>query len=110
MDKLFVDTDIVIDLLSERHPHYTPAAELFSLADKKEIIAYVSALTFANANYILSSRYSAGEVRKKLFMFNSLVKITPIDDKITELALSSDFKDFEDAMQYFSAIESQLKI
>jgi len=46
------------------------------------------------------------EVRKVLRNFKVLVNVLPLDDKISELALNSDFKDFEDAIQYFTAIEN----
>lgn len=53
MKKLFIDTNIVIDLLARREPFYEEAAKLFSLADRKKILLQVSALTFANTHYIL---------------------------------------------------------
>ena len=110
MDKLFVDTDIVLDLLTKREPHYSPAAELFSLADKKEIRLYVSPLSFANINYILSKILSSDQSRKKLLKFKTLVTVLINDEKTIELALTSDFKDFEDGIQYYTAIEGGLKI
>jgi predicted nucleic acid-binding protein len=53
MKKLFIDTNIVIDLLAKREPFYAEAAMLFTLADKQKVHLSVSALTFANTNYIL---------------------------------------------------------
>jgi len=66
IEKIFVDTDIIIDLLTEREPHYEFAAILFTLSDKKLIKICVSSLTFANLNYIISKRKSANEARKIL--------------------------------------------
>ncbi|HSZ84653.1 MAG TPA: PIN domain-containing protein [Puia sp.] len=110
MEKVFVDTDIILDLLSYREPFYIHSANLFSAADKNEIKLFVSFLSFANLNYILSRQFSSGESRKKLFKFKTLVTVLAVTDKIVELALSSDFKDFEDALQYFSATENSIKI
>jgi predicted nucleic acid-binding protein len=53
MKKLFVDTNIVIDLLSRREPFFIEAEILFSLADKKQVELSVSSLTFANTSYLL---------------------------------------------------------
>ena len=106
MEKVFVDSDIVLDLLSGREPHYNFAAELFSLADKNAIKLYVSSLTFANVNYILSKQLSAGQARKMLLKFKTLVNVLPVNNKIIDLALASDFHDFEDAIQYNAAIEN----
>ncbi len=106
MKSIFPDTNIVLDLLAHRMPFYTEAAKLFSLADKKKIVVSVSALCLANINYILSKQIPEMEVRKILRKFKVLVTVLPLDDKITDLALNSEFRDFEDAIQYFTAIEN----
>lgn len=108
MEKVFVDTDIVLDLLSGRQPFNKFAAELFSLADQGKLKIFVSSLSFAKINYILSRQYTNDQSRKKLLKFKTLVSVIAVNDKIIELALASDFKDFEDAIQYYAAIESGL--
>lgn len=110
MEKVFVDTDIVLDLLSNREPFYFASANLFSAADKNEIKIYVSSLCFANLNYILSKQFSADQAKKKLLKFKTLVTVLSVTEKVIDLALSSDFKDFEDGIQYFTAIENSIKI
>ena len=106
MKNLYLDTNIVLDLLAERMPFYTEAAKLFSLADKKKLKLSISSLCLADAHFILSRQNPEIEVRKVLRKFKVLVNVLPLDDKITDLALNSDFKDFEDAIQYFTAIEN----
>ena len=110
MEKLFVDTDIILDLLAQREPFYQYSANLFSMADKGEIKICVSPLSFSNVNYILSKQYSTDQARKKLLKFKTLVTVLAVNDKIIELSLSSDFKDFEDAIHYFTAIENNIKV
>ena len=106
MNGVFVDTDIVLDLLGNRTPFYRHAAELFSIADRSEITIFVSSLSFSNLNYILSKQYSSNQARKILMKFKTLVTVLSVSDKVVELALLSDFKDFEDALQYFTALEN----
>lgn len=106
MKNLFLDTNIVLDLLAHRMPFYTEAAKLFSLADKKKIKLSISALCLADANFILSKQNPEMELRKILRKFKVLVNVLPLDDKISNLALNSEFRDFEDAIQYFTAIEN----
>ena len=108
MDKIFVDSDIILDLLSARQPHYYAAAELFSLADEGSIKIFVSSLSFSNVNYILSRQYNGDQARKKLLKFKTLVSILSVNEKTIELALASEFKDFEDAIQYYTAIENDI--
>ena len=107
MKSLFLDTNIVLDLLANREPFYLDAARLFSMADKKEIRLSVSALTFANTNYILLQSKKPEEAKQILRKLKLIISILPLDEKILELALNdTDFKDFEDALQYFTAIEN----
>ena len=110
MDKLFIDTNIVIDLLAKREDFYPESQRLFVLADKKKVKLYISSLTFANTYYILSRAIKSEELKTVLRKFKLLAKILPMDDKIIDLALNSDFKDFEDAIQYYTAIEDKLYI
>ena len=109
-ENLLVDTNIIVDLLSKRKDFYQEAQKLFTLADDKEIKLFISSLTFANTHYLLSRELNSDEARKILTKFILLVGILPLDDKILELALSSDFNDFEDAIQYYTALENNLNI
>lgn len=106
MDRLFVDTDVVMDLLAMREPFYSAAARLFSFADQGKVTLCVSSLTFSNLNYILSRQFSSRQARMKLLAFKTLIQVLSVNDKVVELALSSEFRDFEDALQYFTATEN----
>ena len=111
MNRLLIDTNIAIDLLSKREKFYDEAADLFSRADKNELVLAISSLTFANTNYILTKLKSAKEAKEILRKFKVLVEILNLDDKVIELALSDEnFSDFEDALQYYSAIENQIEV
>jgi predicted nucleic acid-binding protein len=111
MAKIFVDTDVCIDLLSGRKPFNATAEKMFSLADTGKIEICVSSLAFANIDYVLHSQYSSvHHSRQLLATFKSLVTILPVDSKTIELALASDFNDFEDAIQYYCAIENGINI
>jgi len=111
MKKLFLDTNIVIDLLSRRPLFYDEAARLFSLADKNKIEINVSALTIANTSYILQRQMEPAKARAILRKLRLIVAVMPLDDKVVGLALNDDsFVDFEDALQYFTATEGNQDI
>jgi predicted nucleic acid-binding protein len=110
MDRILVDTNIVLDLLAKRTKFLIEAQELFTLSDKNELKLYVSSLTFANTYYILSQKMKLGNALKILRKFKVLVEVLPMDDKIIDLSLESDFKDFEDAIQYHTAIENEVDV
>jgi len=82
MEKVFVDTDIILDLLGSREPFYKHSANLFSLADQGKIKLYVSSLSFSNLKYLLSKQYSSDQARKKLLKFKTLVNVLAVNDKI----------------------------
>ena len=107
MNKLLIDTNIVLDLLAKRELFHESAAQIFSLADKHKLKLTVSSLTFANTNYVLTRLKSAKEARDILRKFKILVRVLSLSDKIVDLALNDDdFADFEDGLQYYTAIEN----
>ena len=110
MEKLFVDTNIVLDLLQKREEFYREAQELFTLADKKKVKLYISSLTIANTHYLLSRHYNSNDARKILAKVKVLVEVLSLDHKIIDLALTSDLKDFEDAVQYYTALENNMDL
>lgn len=110
MDKILVDTNIVLDLLAKRKSFFLEAQELFTLSDKKQVRLFVSSLTFANTYYVLSQSLKIENSRKILRKFKVLVDVLPMDDKIIDLSLDSEFNDFEDAIQYYTAIENDLDL
>ena len=111
MKKVFIDTNIIVDLLAKREPFYEEAAMLFTLADKQQVNLSVSALTFANTNYILSQSLKPEEVRQILRKLKLIVQVLCINEKIIGLSLNdNDFRDFEDAVQYYTALENDTDI
>ena len=108
MEKVFVDTDVCIDLLSGRKPFNSAAEILFSLADTGKIELYVSALSFSTIDYVLLSQYSTTHSRQIIAKFKTLVQVLAVDGKTIDLAIASAFKDFEDAIQYACAMEHKV--
>jgi len=107
MKKIFIDTNIVIDLLSRREIFRLQAANLFSLADKKIIELSISSLTVANTSYTLLRQTNSTSAKEILRKLRLIINILPLDDKIIGIALNDNsFDDFEDGLQYFTAIEN----
>jgi predicted nucleic acid-binding protein len=104
MVKLFVDTNVVLDVLLLREPFFENSTGILTLAETGQVTGYVSALSFPNVFYLL--RRSEGEraARKAICGMRDLFTIVPMDAQITNQAIDSDIKDFEDAIQFFSAL------
>lgn len=108
--KVFVDTDIIYDLLGKRDPFYLASARLFTMADEGKIQIYISALSLANLHYLIAKQRTAEEAKEILRKFKVLVHVAPLNDKIIDLALNSEFSDFEDAIQYYSALQHEIGV
>ncbi len=108
--RLFLDTNVVLDLLGERKPFYESIAKIATLADKGQITLVVSALSYSTVNYILMKYENREKVIGKLQKFKVISEICSLDEVINEKSLNSKFKDFEDALQYFSALKNGCNI
>ncbi len=95
--------DKILDFFLDREPLADPAASILGLAVDKDIKAYVSPLTFSNCYYILRKFGTHDKVIRKLTLLISIVSISKMTRETVIKALDSKFKDFEDALQYYSA-------
>jgi hypothetical protein len=96
----------MLDLLGERIPFYEPAAKIATLADYGEVQIVVSALSYVTVGYFLTKYESPEAAREKLRKFRIISEICDLDDIIIEKGLNSYFPDFEDSIQYFSALKA----
>ncbi len=101
--RIFLDTNIMVDLFSQRIPFYAGSAKLFVAIEKHAVEAYASSLTFANLHYILRKEIGSRQAVDVLKQLRKLVTILSVDDAVIEQALDSGFNDFEDAIQYCTA-------
>lgn len=108
MAKVFLDTDIILDLLTKRYPFYHAAARLFTKIDEGMVMGYASPLIFSNLYYILRKQHDSNFAIKHLQKLKLMLKLVPITERTIELALASDFKDFEDAIHYYAARDNDI--
>ena len=105
MKTLFLDTNIVVDLLEKREPFCQDAVQIFTMAYNKQVRLVVSPMTFSTASFLLRKHGSEG-VRNLLANLRQLCSIATADEDIVDDSLASQFKDFEDAMQYYTALKA----
>jgi predicted nucleic acid-binding protein len=111
MKNILLDTNIIIDLLANREPFNQDALRLFSFADRGKVILFTSALSIANVSYVLSKQRNPEDTKQILRKLKLLVRVLSLDEKIINLALNdNEFRDFEDGLQYYSAIENEIDI
>ncbi len=109
MKIIFVDSDIILDLIAKRDPFYTAAAKFFTYIDKSDFSAVTSPVVISNIFYILQKLKGRDFALKNIRKLRVLLGIITIDEKIIDLALASDIKDFEDAIQLYTAKQNNIE-
>ena len=105
MNKVFVDTEVILDLLARRIPHFHFSAVLFTFAEMKKLELYTTPLIIANTFFILRKQLGNESAKNALRKLRILLHIIDSTESIIDKALNSDFSDFEDAIQYYTALE-----
>ena len=103
MRRIFIDTDILLDLITGRSPFGRDAANLFVMIDQELISGCASSLSFSNLYYILRKYSSRQKVVTRLNTLAKMLEIKEVDGSMIRSSLRSRFKDFEDAIQYHCA-------
>ena len=102
--KVFIDTNVVVDFLGKREPFFDAAAFIIEMGKIGKIDMIVSSLTIVNCAYILRKQFSNEIMLDKIENFCQILKISPIDKNVILKAISLRLPDFEDTVQYFSAL------
>ena len=102
MTKIFVDSDIIIDLLARRD-HYLEAARLLVIIREKGALAYTTPIVLANVHYIISRFANRQKSIKAIRVLRKYIRILSMNEAMVDRALESSFPDFEDALQYYAA-------
>ncbi len=111
MNKVLVDTDVILDFFFDREPFSEDASQILSWCESGKINGFVTPVMISNIYYILRKLDKHEKIIENLKMLMSIVDIAIIDKKTVLNALNSEFKDFEDALQNFSAInESDIQV
>jgi predicted nucleic acid-binding protein len=103
MNKILIDTDVILDFFFDRQPFSKNAAILFSLCENKQIEGFVTPVIISNTYYLLRKTAKHEKVIEKLKLLVKITSVLDMNTSVVEDALHSSFLDFEDALQNFSA-------
>ena len=103
MSNVFLDTNILMDILSNREPFYKSSSEVYKLGVGKKVNLYTSSNTISTLHYLLKKFIDEDAIRMALDEISDIIKIIPVDYSIIKKSLKSNHKDFEDAIQIVSA-------
>jgi predicted nucleic acid-binding protein len=105
--KVFLDSDIILDFLLKREPFFIEALQLFILKEKEDFKLYTSAIIISNVYYISSKQFPKPLIKQKIKELASIIQIVDSTRQSIYQSFESDFSDFEDAIQYHTALESK---
>ena len=105
MDKVLIDTDVILDFFFDRKPFSEYATIIFSLCESNRLKGFTTPVIYSNVYYLLRQTARHGKVIDKLKQLLSITNVLLMDKEVVMNALISGFSDFEDAMQNFSAVK-----
>ncbi|MEI2578605.1 type II toxin-antitoxin system VapC family toxin [Scytonema sp. PRP1] len=108
--RILIDTNVVLDFLQEREPFVEDAAKLFEKIDAGEIEGFIAATTITNIYYIVRKAVGIVAAQDAITQILTDLYICPVDRSVIEQAISLNFRDFEDAVQYACAIAHGLDV
>jgi predicted nucleic acid-binding protein len=109
-EKIFIDSDIILDVLMDRKPFYESSAELLALGITKKVYLFTTPVVLANVFYFIRKKYGIDEAKEQLRKLRLFINILSVEEKTVDMALNLEFNDFEDGLQYFAAKENDISI
>lgn len=107
--KLLIDTNVALDVLLNRVPFCSSSANVLSLVQRDDVQEYVSASAITDIYYIihrqLKDRKTARELLSRLLM---IVSVASVSEHEIKKALSLEWDDFEDSVQYSAALLQEM--
>jgi len=109
--KVFLDANVLISVLNKEYPLFTFSSRILSLTDSKKFQLYTSPLALAIAFYFSTKKSGEKLAKKKIALLTDNLRLTTINDKVTKTAIKDKrVHDFEDGMQYYSAVDASCKL
>ena len=105
--KVFLDTNVLLDYVCERYPFHADIKQVLILHERGKIQCIVSALSIVNCAYIMRKTYKNDDVMRVVRWLCNRFIVSNIDKAAIGNAAKKDYRDFEDAVQYFSALPSR---
>lgn len=103
MEKILIDTDVILDFFFDRKPFSDDASQILSLCELNKIQGYVTPVIISNVYYLLRQTAKHEMVIANLKLLLSFVEVLVMDKDTIIQAINSSFKDFEDALQNYAA-------
>jgi len=103
---VFIDANVLMDVLLQREPFFAASQKIWFLAERGRIKGLVSALTFPNTHYVVRRLRGAEAAASMMVMLRDTFSPVALDEQILNQAIDAQIPDFEDAIQYYSALRA----
>lgn len=108
--KIFLDANILVAVLNRQYPLFTYAAKILSLSENKKFQLYTSPICLAIAFYFAEKKSGTKQAKEKIAMISKHINITSVDFETVEYTVqNTKIHDFEDGLEYYSALNSGCK-
>lgn len=107
MDQVLIDTDVILDFFFDREPFAEYAIKVLNRCEGKQINGFTTPVIICNVYYLLRKTANHQLVIEKIKQLLNIIEITEMNKYVVLDALNSEFKDFEDALQNFSAVQNE---
>ena len=102
--KIFLDTNILLDVLLDRKPFSEPSSKVWRLAECGRLEAVISSISFNNIFYIVRKYAGKEAAQRTVEVMNVNFSVFPLTRDIIGKAIAAKLPDFEDSIQFFSAV------
>lgn len=107
--KLLIDTNIILDFLQKRKPYYEDASAIFQLSVDNEVIECVTASSITDIYYLVNKEFKdAKKTKERIQDLLELITILDVTNQDIQDAIRSEWKDFEDSLQYIVALHNSV--
>jgi predicted nucleic acid-binding protein len=103
---VFVDTNVLLDVLAKREPFYVDSARIWTLAEQGRITAFISVISFNNIYYVVRRLRTRRVADRTMVLLRDTFTPVPLDKQLLDQAIDAGFRDLEDAIQHFSAVRA----
>lgn len=108
MKTVLCDINFILDIFLDREPFYAPAARIFAMIEAKRVKGFLCANSFPTLFYILAKELKRDKAMRVLEKVRIVFRVAAVDEKVIDLSLASEFRDFEDAVQCYSAVNAKV--
>ena len=106
---VFIDTNVLMDVLLQRRPFVAESRKVWFLAERGKVVGLVSALSFPNIYFVVRKTRGADTAASMMTLLRDTFTAVPLDKQVLNQAIDAKFSDFEDAIQYYSALRADVE-